>query len=535
MPVLRADGLPVMTITRRSFLELGLAGTAGVYIGTQRLHAADHNRGAVGQDPLAEFGLRPAGRITPVPSREIQASPLSVGFETLDRKHFDPKRTFPHLARLGVKWARCQTGWCRCEPQRGTFDFRWLDEVVDGLLGIGIQPWFNLGYGNKLHTPQADDEAAVGWAPVFDEEPRKAWLRFTTRLAEHFKGRVRHWEIWNEPNIKSFWQPEKPNPADYVRLVTITAPKIRKQIPDAVIIGGAFAGIPMSYIDGCLEAGLADHVDKISYHPYRAVPEKDYASQIKALRGRVAKHNPGVTLWQGENGCPSKGGPGSVGALSKLDWTEDRQAKWLLRRILIDLGLGIELTSYFHTIDLVGYRGKTNFKGLLRGEDYSPKPAYAAYQCLCALFDAQTGQIDGLEVELVGQRKVHLQVAWFTRKGRGLAAYWFPADLQTGWKARTIALRIKTPSSAVIDRPILIDPLTSKVYSLDKAKRAGGSLWLKQLPLLDYPLIIADARVVQAQVDRDSVLAWETVCNRASTVVEKRSLRMTSRPFRARS
>lgn len=485
-----------MTITRRSFLELGLAGTAGVHMGTRKLRAADRDRGVVGQDPFAEFGLRPAGQIKPVPSSEIQASPLSVGFETLDRKHFDPARTYPHLAKLGVKWARCQTGWCRCEPKPGTFDFRWLDDVVDGLLKIGIEPWFNLGYGNRLYTPKADDEAAVGWAPVFDEAPRKAWLRFTGRLAEHFKDRVRHWEIWNEPNIKTFWRPEKPDPADYVRLVKITVPEIRKRIPQAVIIGGAFAGIPMSYIDGCLAAGLADHVDKISYHPYRAIPEKGYVPQIKALRGHVAKHNPRVKLWQGENGCPSKGGPESVGALSRLDWTEARQAKWLLRRILIDLRLGVELTSYFHTIDLVGYRGKTNFKGLLRGKDYSPKPAYAAYQCLCALFDAQTKGIHDLELELVGQKKVKLQEAWFTRKERGLVAYWFPADLQKSWKARTLALRIKTPSPANIAKPILIDPLTRKVYPLDRAKRAGQSLGVDGLPLLDYPLIIADASVV---------------------------------------
>jgi len=486
----------VASMTRRSFLELGLAGVAGVHAVGGGLHAADRDAGVASGEPLAKFGLRCVDRVSPVPSAKIQASPLSVGFETLDRKHFDPKRAFPHLAKLGAKWARCQTGWCRCEPQPGTFDFRWLDEVVDGLLGIGVQPWFNLGYGNKLYMPKAEDDAAVGWAPVFDEKAREAWLRFTARLAEHYKTRVRHWEIWNEPNIKTFWKPEKPDPSDYVRLVTLTVPEIRKRIPDAVIIGGAFAGIPMSYIDGCLAAGLTDHVDKISYHPYRAVPEKNYASQIKALRERIAKHNPRVELWQGENGCPSKGGAGSVGALSKLDWTEARQAKWLLRRILTDLRFGIELTSYFHTIDLVGYRGKTNYKGLLRGGDYSPKPAYAAYQCLCALFDARTQGILGSELQLVGQKKTHLQEAWFARGGRLLVAYWYPADLQKGWTPRPIALRIEAPRDAKIDKPVLIDPLTRRVFPLERARRAGRSLEVDGLPLLDYPLIVADAGVV---------------------------------------
>ena len=50
------------------------------------------------------------GKVPPRDSLSIQASPLSVGFETLDRKLFAPERTYPHLARLGVKWARVHTG-----------------------------------------------------------------------------------------------------------------------------------------------------------------------------------------------------------------------------------------------------------------------------------------------------------------------------------------------------------------------------------------------------------------------------------------
>ncbi len=483
-----------MTITRRRFLEMGLMGSAGLHLRPRSTSAAEANREPRARDPFLTSGLKPIGKVKPVPSRAIRASPLSVGFETLDRKHFDPPRTYPHLAELGAKWARCQTGWCRCEPQRGEFDFRWLDAVVDGLLEIGIQPWFNLGYGNRLYTPKAENEAAVGWAPVFADEPRKAWLRFTARLAEHFKDRVRHWEIWNEPNIKTFWKPKKPDPADYVRLVRITVPQIRKHIPRAVLIGGAFAGIPMRYIDGCLSEGLADLVDKISYHPYRSIPEKGYAPQIQALRERIAKHNPRLKLWQGENGCPSKGGEGSVGALSRLTWTEERQAKWLLRRILTDLRLRIELTSYFHTIDLVGYRGKTNYKGLLRGKDYAPKPAYRAYQCLCALFDARTEPLDGLTLELIGQKKVHLQEASFRRNGRGLVAYWFPADLQKAWRPETITLSIQ--GHATIKEPILIDPLRGDTYALDRVRRDAASLRFDGLPLLDYPLLLADASVV---------------------------------------
>ncbi|MFP4057811.1 MAG: GH39 family glycosyl hydrolase [Candidatus Brocadiia bacterium] len=469
--------------TRRTFIRWGVGAVAAGTIGRRRVRA---------QDDGFDFGPEPMGRVESRPATSIEASPLSVGFEVLDRKRFEPLRTYPHLARLGAKWARCQTGWNRCERRKGDFDFRWLDDVVDSLRKIGVQPWFNLGYGNKLYTPEKPGDTSVGWAPIFEPAAREGWLRFVRRLAHHFRDRVRHWEIWNEPNIRGFWKPRKPRPADYAALVAITAPEIRTRVPDAVIVGGALAGIPIGYLRGCLEEGLADHVDKVSYHPYRPVPEAGYRSQVQALRELLRPYGKHIALWQGENGCPSRGGEGSVGALSNLDWNESRQAKWLLRRILADLCLDIELTSYFHTVDLVGYRGQTNFKGLLRGDDYTPKRAYGAYQCLCALFDAQTRRQPELSLELVGQKKVHLWDGGFVRRGRALYAYWFPADLQKDWTPRRLTIRVTTSPRAAIRQPVLVDPMTRRLYPLEAAEAGERSMTFRDLPLLDYPLLVTD-------------------------------------------
>ena len=124
-----------------------------------------------------DFGLTRSGTIKPQASASIVSSPLSIGFETLDRKMFQPEKTYPHLAKLGVKWARCQTGWARTETTKGSFDFTWLDQVVDSLRAVGVQPWFSLSYGNRLYTPGAETEYAVGWPAIFSDEARQAWVR----------------------------------------------------------------------------------------------------------------------------------------------------------------------------------------------------------------------------------------------------------------------------------------------------------------------------------------------------------------------
>ena len=185
-----------------------------------------------------------------------------------------------------------------------------------------------------------------------------------------------------------------------------------------------------------------------------------------------------------------------MGALSKLAWNEDAQAKWLLRRLLTDLRLDVPLTSYFHTVDLVGYRGKTNFKGLLRGEDYTPKPSYYAMQHLCALFDSETGRVD-LAPELLDQEKVHLQEAMFARDGRALYAYWYPADLLQPWKPRPIAVQLTWPGGASIESPVLIDMLSGIAYKPEHVEVTAAGLVARELPLMDYPLILTDKKVIQ--------------------------------------
>jgi hypothetical protein len=467
-------------------------------------------RGLMALMPAAALAQPPAGgppsKLRTRTSKQIASSPISIGFETLDRKMFDPERTYEHLAKLGVKWARCQTGWARTEMKKGEYDFAWLDSVVDSLLGIGIQPWFNLGYGNTLYTPGPPHESAVGWAPMNSDEARQGWVRYVGRIGERYAGRVKHWEIWNEPNIANFWQPDKPNPKGYVDLVKLTAPVLRKAVPGCTLIGGAFAGMnAWDYFEGCFAEGLAGLVDKISYHPYRQVPEDNYESDLAALRGIVARHRPGMPLWQGENGAPSTNY--STGALRDFEWDEARQAKWLLRRLLTDLTLGVELTSYFQTVDMVNYvwntgqSGMTNTKGVLRGNVYTPKASYYALQNLCALYDGEARRTDLLlrveggagEWERQAVRK-----SCFVRAAFPLYAYWYPAILQQGWPTKLARLTLWSGPGARLEKPVLVDLLTGDITIPTKVTRNGGVVILDNMPVRDYPLVVTDAAAVSA-------------------------------------
>ena len=478
-------------ISRRSFVRGTLATAAG---------AGWLSHAAWGNVPT---DLKVLGKVQPRPSAQIAASPLGIGFETLDRKMFNPEPVYPFLAELGAKWARVQTGWSRCEPAKGKYDFRWLDGIVDRLRAMGIQPWFNLGYGNQLYTPEATNQFAVGWAPLWTEEARQAWLRFVRALAEHFRDRVRHWEIWNEPNHKNFWKPHKANAAEYVKFVSMTAPVIRQSVPGAKIVGPAVWS--PTYFRACFDSGLGELVDKVSYHWYRASPEHKYEAAVAGCREVLAEHNLDLPLWQGESGCPSQ--TSGIGAMNKYPWTEALQARWVVRRTLSDLRLRVELSSYFHAVDMLYPNpdgtpdGRLNSKGLIRRSNYTPKPSYFAYQCLCALFDAKTHWAEQpLKVSAADDLPLDqssLLKAAFVRQGRPLYAYWLPADLRKDLHPRTVDLAIPDANDASLETPVLIDPLTATVHELPSAKRSNRCWQIPAVPLTDCPLIITDRLAVE--------------------------------------
>lgn len=111
--------------------------------------------------------LKEIGRLKGVCSKESRANRLGVGFECLDRKVFDPEKVYDKIAKSGLKFARCQTGWARTETQKGKYDFSWLDSVVDNLRARGIQPWFNVGYGNPLYMDNLTNPTGVGHVPLY--------------------------------------------------------------------------------------------------------------------------------------------------------------------------------------------------------------------------------------------------------------------------------------------------------------------------------------------------------------------------------
>lgn len=453
------------------------------------------------------------GKLQTRSALEIPASRFSIGFECLDRQMFDPEKVYPHLAKLGAKWARVQTGWARCEKEKGRYDFAWLDRIVDSLRAIGVQPWFNVGYGNRLYTPEAPHESAVGWTPIFSQEAREGWTRFAGALAEHYRDRVSRFEVWNEPDYAAFWTPGKPSGEQYAQLVAITSKAIRAKMPHATILGGAVAWTAkLNFLEACFAAGMGEHIDALTYHLYPPTPEPFYEKNLPALRAMLKRVAPRLEAWQGESGAPSVGQPGQ--ALGKYEWNEQRQAKWAARRTLLDLAFDVPFIAYFQASDFMFYIVKNEivnkryYFGLVGGDHYQPKPAFYTYQTLCSLFAGKSSRASELEVQFPGalpgqgpEAVAPRGYAYHTERGP-VFAYWQPHDMMQAFQPRTVTLELQTPKGQELKHPVLLDPITQKIYSTGPAEsRPGGRCQLPAMPLTDWPLLVAEREVFPLSKD----------------------------------
>ena len=267
------------------------------------------------------------------------------------------------IAKAGFRFIRMDFHWNSVEKQKGVYDFKAYDELVDSLKQRSIRPLFILDYGNELY-----DE---GMAPRTDEG-RKAFAAFAGAAAAHFKGQGILWEIWNEPNI-FFWRPQ-PNAENYVQLVKATSAALKKADPKCTVLAPALAGWDFGFMETICKLGVLEDIDVVSLHAYGASKPEDaaaYYSRIREIVKRYAPKGKQLPLVSGEWGYSAIGG-----------MTVERQGEFLVRAFLTNLMNDVRLSIWYDWHD-DGPDPKENehhFGTVYL--DFKEKPAYHAMQAL---------------------------------------------------------------------------------------------------------------------------------------------------------
>ncbi len=463
-----------------------------------------------------QSGLKCLGKLRGKRSEDISGSRWGVSCHWIAEKHeLTTDQRVEQLARLGAKWGFLVPDWDRIETEKGKYDFNGpnhrLDEAVSGMVKRKITPIIQVYGGNRLYMPAKADpnkrQLADAARLLDNPEVRQAWHRFLEAMVRRYQAHVKVWEIWNEPNGPWFWlTPTTVN--QYGRMVKETSEIIKSVDPEAVILAGSTAMIPMNFFKGLLASEGADSFDFCAVHPYGAVPEQADGS-IRALQKLLASRGKSSVLWQSECGFPSNADTGGWGYGGP--WNETKHAKWVLRRLLCDASLGMKvsicfvLNDYPSVFEAGPRRGQmaTNRKGLHYAGSWEPKHAAYAYRNLAGLIDdrlepkparavfeiIESGSFAGVPSE-----KIRTYTLADKKTGSPVVVYWLGVPMQTEAKAAKVKLTLPAQR---LDQPVLVDLLDGRVYKLPTPVKDDATMTFKNLPLADSPMVLCNRGLVE--------------------------------------
>lgn len=154
------------------------------------------------------------------------------------------------------------------------YNFTYIDRIFDSFLELGIKPFVELGFmPGKLAS---GDQTVFYWkGNVTPPKDYDKWAELIKAVIRHFIARygieeVLKWpfEVWNEPNMESFWKDA--DEQEYFKLykVTVTAVKevdSRLQVGGPAICGGSDHWIT-DFLNFCHDGKVP--VDFVSRHAY---------------------------------------------------------------------------------------------------------------------------------------------------------------------------------------------------------------------------------------------------------------------------
>lgn len=270
------------------------------------------------------------------------------------------------MKSIGADWVRTDCNWSWMNQSKNSWNFTFFDDNAASAEKYGVELLPILAYDVEWCRPVVD---------YLDD-----WADYVTRVVERYGDRIGTWEVYNEPNHKSYWHGEDPDAVRYTQLLKRTYEVIKGIDPGFTVIAGGLAGVPLAYLETCLKNGAADCCEAFNIHPYHITGKpEDLIADIDNVNALLKKYDcPDKPLWITEVGWNT---PDPVGANGV---TQEVQARYVPRTYILMFAKNVKRVFWFEyrapesTAD--DYR---EHYGLVHS-DLTIKPAYTAYGAMTA-------------------------------------------------------------------------------------------------------------------------------------------------------
>lgn len=183
-------------------------------------------------EPVAHAGVNPFG-INVFLEQEVEPAKRERAVQMIAQAGF-------HWIRQGFPWEDIEIHGKGDYEDRRNVPYRSAWEKYDHIVGLAEQ--YELEVIAVLSNPpawsRAEGDARGTYAPP---DRLEDFGDFVYTVASRYRGRIRAYQIWNEPNIYPEWGEQPVNPEAYTRLLCLAYQRVREADPEAVVISGALA------------------------------------------------------------------------------------------------------------------------------------------------------------------------------------------------------------------------------------------------------------------------------------------------------
>lgn len=305
-------------------------------------------------------GFKRLMRVSPVVDHYyLEEVTAKLGFNTAVNHD-----TYRRVAAVtGMKAARTENNsWQAFEPAKGHYDFDNIDsKYMNDSNKLGIE---YLALGCKNNTLYMDSGTGMGPDSKYNMD---GYAQYLSAIAEHYEGRHKWYELWNEPNI-SVWKGN--DVPDYTYTAEITFHEMAKKAPESMLMIGSVAGGDSRYLQRNMDAGIWPVCDAVSYHPYTrpATVDQAMAPLIISCHDTIINGGGWKVPINSEIGWPSNN--------NGIGVTEEQQAIEMAKVSIVEQGYGVPLTILHNGFDTHSdpTTSTENFYGLVR-QNWSAKPS----------------------------------------------------------------------------------------------------------------------------------------------------------------
>ncbi len=160
--------------------------------------------------------------------------------------------------------------WREIEPTQNQFHWQMPDQIVAAAEYYGLDLVVRL----DQHPAWASEvDLALNAPPDKPEDYRD----FVQRVAARYRGRVKAYIIWNEPNLAIEWGGERPDPVAFTELLRVGYKAVKQSDPQALVVSPGLAPTNSNdeltvddrlFLREIYRAEAAPYFDVLGAHPY---------------------------------------------------------------------------------------------------------------------------------------------------------------------------------------------------------------------------------------------------------------------------